>query len=132
MAGGKGPPPDPVTVLRGHRASVTALKFLEPSLLVSGDLDGELKIWDLVKRRPHVSARVHNPASGVIGIGIDKKGGNKILSQGRDGTVKFWQLAEGSLSRYFIFWLFCILPCCMAEHSAISRYRVMHSIQIKC
>lgn len=99
MVGSKGPPPDPVSVLRGHRASVTALAFHDPSFLVSGDLDGELKIWNVVKRRPDISARVHNPAAGVIGIGASKFLGRKILSQGRDGTVKFWELAEGHLSR---------------------------------
>lgn len=99
MAGSKGPPPDPVGVLRGHRAAVTALAFHGSSLLLSGDLDGELKVWDMVKRRPLTSARVHNPAAGVIGIGASQSLGNKILSQSRDGTVKIWELAEGSLSR---------------------------------
>ncbi|KAI5063183.1 hypothetical protein GOP47_0021730 [Adiantum capillus-veneris] len=99
MVRSQGRPPDPVSVLRGHRASVTALAFHDSSLLVSGDSDGELKLWDMVKRRPHISARVQTPASGVIGIGAGKTLGNKILSQGRDGTLKVWELAEGRLSR---------------------------------
>ncbi|MCO5602766.1 hypothetical protein L7F22_056904 [Adiantum nelumboides] len=99
MVGSKGRPPDPLSVLRGHRASVTALAFQDPSILVSGDSDGELKLWDMARRRPLISARVHNPAAGVIGIGAGKTLGNKILSQGRDGTMKVWELAEGCLSR---------------------------------
>lgn len=99
MVGSKGPPPDPIGVLRGHKTSVTALAFYGPSLLLTGDLDGELKVWDVVKRRCLISARVHNPAAGVIGIGVSCMLGNKILSQGRDGTVKCWELVEGSLSR---------------------------------
>lgn len=99
MAGSKVRPPDPVGVLRGQRAAVTTLAFQGSSLLLTGDVDGELKIWDVVKHRALTSARVHNPAAGVIGIVAGGTLGNKILSQGRDGVVKCWELAEGSLSR---------------------------------
>eukprot|EP00250_Pteridium_aquilinum_P003474 c13791_g1_i1 orf=519-1616(+) len=125
MVGSKGPPPDPIGVLRGHRAAVTALTFHGSSLLLSGDLDGELKIWDVVKRRPLISARVHNPAAGVIGIGACQSLGNKILSQGRDGTVKFWELAEGSLSRQPVMTIhteaynFCKLSICRPASCAM-------------
>ncbi|CAM6087491.1 unnamed protein product [Calypogeia fissa] len=95
-----GPAPDPVAVLRAHRSAVTSLAFHpESGHLLSGDADGELKIWDVVRRRAVSSSRVHPPSSGVIGIGTSSYLGNKILSQGRDGTVKCWQLTNGGLSR---------------------------------
>ncbi|KAG0555383.1 hypothetical protein KC19_12G165300 [Ceratodon purpureus] len=99
-AASQGPAPDPVAVLRAHRAAVHAVAFHTPSnTLLSGDADGELKVWDLVKHRPVFSSRVHTPSAGVLGIGVSSALENKILSQGRDGTVKCWQLTDSSLSR---------------------------------
>ncbi|KAH9568394.1 hypothetical protein CY35_03G074600 [Sphagnum magellanicum] len=99
MASTLGPAPDPEAVLRGHRAAVNVVTFHSPSgTLLSGDADGELKIWDLRRHRPLSSSRVHTPAAGVIGISA-AGASNKILSQGRDGTVKCWQLTESTLSR---------------------------------
>lgn len=125
MAKSKGPPPEPIGVLRGHRAAVTALAFDGSSVLLSGDLDGELKIWDVLKRRSQISARVHNPAAGVIGIGASQKLGNKIMSQGRDGTIKFWELTEASLSRQPLMTIrteayhFCKLSICRRASYAL-------------
>lgn len=100
VATSKGAAPDPVAVLRAHRAAVNVVAFHAPSgTLLSGDADGELKIWDLVKHRPVFSSRVHTPSAGVLGIGVSSALDNKILSQGRDGTVKCWQLTDSSLSR---------------------------------
>lgn len=96
----KGTPPDPTAVLRAHRSAVTAIAFHSPSqTLLSGDSDGELRIWDLQRHRTLSSARVHSPAAGVIGIGTNSALGDTVVSQGRDGTVKCWLLAEASLSR---------------------------------
>lgn len=121
----KGRAPDPVAVLRGHRAAVNVVAFHAPSAtLLSGDADGELKIWDLAKHRPVFSSRVHTPSAGVLGIGVSSALDNKILSQGRDGTVKCWQLTGSSLSRQPILTIkseaynFCKLA--VARHPATS------------
>lgn len=99
--------PDPLFILRPHGAEIQSTSFLprtwldglsssrhEPSienLLVSGDLDGTVSVWDISTRRVCASWQAH--AAGVLATVPLPSG--CLLTHGRDGLMRIWDLNDG-------------------------------------
>ncbi|KAF2396531.1 WD40 repeat-like protein [Trichodelitschia bisporula] len=83
------PPARPSYILRGHISQIHALRFIRHnSRLISGDADGWLVIWKLNTMRPSAVWRAH--ASAILGL--ETWGTDCIISHGRDGALRIWQL----------------------------------------
>ena len=89
-------PPPPHAVLRGHTAEVTAarLGLLDSHgnpLLFSGSSDGELRAWSLSTHRPVATVAAH---AGSSVLAVHMLGGERLLSQGRDGVARVWDARD--------------------------------------
>ncbi|KAH9101517.1 hypothetical protein LEN26_007382 [Aphanomyces euteiches] len=93
----RNPPPTPMAVLRGHVAPINSVSFVadgeRSQLLLSGSADGTLKVWDLSTRREKYSIQAHSKA-GILHTATQ---GSSIISHGRDGMIKWWDMADGDM-----------------------------------
>lgn len=78
-----------VCVLRAHETEVSAVKFMSPSLLLSGDSRGSVVLWKLTTRRPLIQRQAH--ARGLLTLAADAE---RVMTHGRDGAVAFWDAAS--------------------------------------
>ncbi|CAB4255173.1 similar to Saccharomyces cerevisiae YLR222C UTP13 Nucleolar protein, component of the small subunit (SSU) processome containing the U3 snoRNA that is involved in processing of pre-18S rRNA [Maudiozyma barnettii] len=87
---------------KGHGGTISSLKFYgEPNtnnwLLTSGDTNGVLKIWDLVKRKCLHTTQEHTSA--IRGLDVrelnkeseDNNNTLQLISGGRDNILNFWE-----------------------------------------
>ncbi|KAK8211855.1 WD40-repeat-containing domain protein [Phyllosticta capitalensis] len=83
-------PPLPVYILRGHAASIHAVRFIRRnSRLLTGDGDGWVILWNLASKRPAAVWRPHTAA--ILGLDCDADG-DAIITHGRDAHLRVWQL----------------------------------------
>ena len=90
----------PHYVLRGHRSAVNCLSFArQGEILISGDAEGLLKVWDLQARRAYLSKQVHDSDTGVLQLHAVDLPQPLAITQGRNGTARCWQIrGDGCLS----------------------------------
>ncbi|KAF2103572.1 WD40 repeat-like protein [Rhizodiscina lignyota] len=83
------PPAQPQYILRGHASQIHAVAFLRRhSRLLTGDADGWVVVWNLATRRPVAVWRAHD---GPI-LKLMEWTSNRIITHGRDSTLRVWQL----------------------------------------
>lgn len=84
---------------KGHGGTISSLKFYgeihsNTWLLCSGDTNGVIKVWDLVKRKCIHTVQEHNSAVRGIDIRIksDEDDLLEMVSGGRDDIINVWEL----------------------------------------
>lgn len=91
-------PPQPKSILRGHKAQVHAAAFVRSNeRLLTGDADGFVIAWDLTIMRPRAVWHAHENAI----LGIAHWGTDRVITHGRDNKLIVWQLSandEASMS----------------------------------
>ncbi|EGG17492.1 guanine nucleotide-binding protein subunit beta-like protein 1 [Cavenderia fasciculata] len=89
--------PDPFFVLRGHRSFINSIVFdrSNSNLLFSGSGDGELRCWNIEEKKCVAQVARAHPEGGTLAL--QSTHFNTLLSQGRDGTIRQWTIAESSL-----------------------------------
>lgn len=106
--------PDPASTLWAHQAGVNALALerFDGRILVSGGLDGSIKLWDLEQcgnpSKPHTFNSVANiPRSdqthkfGITHLSFYPFDSAAFLSTSYDQTLKIWSTDTASLSASF-------------------------------
>ncbi|MQM14851.1 hypothetical protein Taro_047785 [Colocasia esculenta] len=66
---------DPVTVFRGHRRTVTYLRFIGGGRVVSAGTDGCLRLWDLLDAREMRAYEGHANTRNFVGLSVWRAGG---------------------------------------------------------
>lgn len=90
-------PPPPKFVLRGHEGACNCVAFLGPTVLVTGDVSGELRIWDLEARSTQTLIRAGHSSSV---LSVSRLGNlHQFISCGRDETVRLWDASTGQVAQ---------------------------------
>ncbi|KAH7970998.1 hypothetical protein HPB49_017764 [Dermacentor silvarum] len=85
--------------LRGHMGSVLAVRWSPhtPGLLASGSRDGSVMLWDVRCARSSLATlQGHKGGTTAMTFLPD---GMQLLTMGRDGRVKLWDVASQTMSR---------------------------------
>ena len=86
----------PLFTLRAHTAEVQTIDFFRDGpqaqqFIVSGDVAGGVKVWNLASRRVVAQWEPHAPR-GVLQTDYHQ---NVLMTQGREGCVALWDLNHG-------------------------------------
>ncbi|KAK5578999.1 hypothetical protein RB653_008675 [Dictyostelium firmibasis] len=98
--------PDPYYILRGHKYHINSVLFdkINSNLLYSGSGDGEIKLWNIEEKKCITTEIAHSDGigGGILSLQwlsnneFSQGDGGNILSQGRDGVIKIWNIVDNS------------------------------------
>jgi len=77
-----------------HSSGVNALHILNENCVISGDDDGEIKVWDVRTGAPVMSVRSHEDFISSFAVGPD---GDTIISGSGDGMLGVHSMRSGKL-----------------------------------
>ncbi|KAF2451433.1 WD40 repeat-like protein [Karstenula rhodostoma CBS 690.94] len=85
----------PSYIFRGHAAHIHSVELLRRNTcLLTGDADGWLVCWKLDTKRPLAVWKAHDAAI----LATAEWGLEKVITHGRDNTLRIWQLRGGAAS----------------------------------
>ncbi|KAF2129470.1 WD40 repeat-like protein [Dothidotthia symphoricarpi CBS 119687] len=83
------PPAQPSYILRGHASQIHNVQFVRQNTrLLTGDADGWVVFWKVETKRALAVWKAHD---GAI-LGTAEWGNEKIITHGRDNSLRIWQL----------------------------------------
>lgn len=86
------------TIFKGHQAKISCLKFDNLQKLASGDKQGNIIIWDIVKHQKMYTLTGHK---GQITDLKFSKNNKLLLTASYDGTVKLWDVTQQKCLKTF-------------------------------
>lgn len=97
-----------VRSLAGHPDSVDGSKrvrkllWLKNDLLLSGGADGVIRRWNPQTGEAAGELTGHTPnmygRRGILSLSIDPRDPNRLISSGRDDSIRVWNLADGKMT----------------------------------
>jgi len=85
----------PDYVLRGHESAVNCIAFSssagEEGALLSGSVDGDVKVWQLSSRRASTRSAAHSNSVTTV-LPDPTSSGKRFITAGRDECIKIWNI----------------------------------------
>ena len=94
--------PHPIEALKGHANHIRALGLSSPSSLISASQDGSVKFWQIGTssiNQPETDSTPH-PSDEIESITLQANAGI-IVTSGRDGAVRIWDISSGLCKETF-------------------------------
>lgn len=88
-----------IGTLWGHRGEIKDLAFSsQNALLVSGDSQGTIRVWDVADRQHLKTLEGHGSGQSVNRLRLSRDG-KTLYSAGADATIRIWDIEHGEMQR---------------------------------